>query len=86
VAVNFSGFFIADEGMGPLEALRASWRLSRGAFWGLTLLYGLILALLLLGFAAWVIGAVFTFPVTLLATIHAYRALRDQEETPFEKA
>jgi uncharacterized membrane protein len=79
VAFNFFGFLIIDEGLGPFEAIRASMALTKGAFWGLSFLYLICLALVLLGLAAHVVGAVFTFPVTLLATIYAYRDLHSAQ-------
>ena len=78
VAFNFFGFLIIDKGLGPLQAIRASMALTKGAFWGLASLYVICLGLVLLGLAAHVVGAVITFPVTVLATIYAYRSLADQ--------
>jgi hypothetical protein len=42
----------------------------------LTLFYILLLGLVGLGLELWVVGAVFTFPVTLLATVYVYRKLK----------
>lgn len=82
VALNFFGFLIVDKDLHAIPAIRASIELTRHSFWQLALLYLLCLGLDLMGLAAYVIGAVFTFPITLLATIHAYRSLVSVAEAP----
>jgi len=72
----FVGFLVLDEGLGPLQALRASWRLTEGRFW--TLLGAAALGL----FAIWVglflvlVGAVAGFLWAGLAFATLYAAAR----------
>lgn len=79
VMFNFFGFIIVDTGAGCLKAFKLSRRLSRGVFWSLTLFYALCAALGYLGFKIYVVGAIFAFPVTVLATVYVYRSLAAQQ-------
>lgn len=78
VAWNFFGYAIVDRGLGARESLRLARRIAEGAFWPLTLFYSICALLLALGVWAWTVGVVFTFPITLLATVHVYRELAAQ--------
>jgi hypothetical protein len=76
-AIRFGlfSFFIVDKKLDPIEALRASWRLTRGhtleLFW-----FGLlILAINLLGAIALGLGLLITIPTTAIAGAHVYRRL-----------
>jgi hypothetical protein len=80
VAFNFFGYIVVDTGATARVALKSARKLSQGVFWGLTLFYGLCGLAHYLGFRIYVIGAVFTFPVTVLATVFVYRSLASQSE------
>lgn len=71
----FAPYLIIDKGLGPLEAMRESKRITFGYKWqliGLSVALGL---LNLLGALALLVGLLVTVPVTSLAVVHAYRAL-----------
>ncbi len=71
-ATLFNVQFIVDHNCGPIEAIRASWTISRGHFWGLlgsTILVGLIIVL---GYLACVVGVLFSLPFGLLALNAGY--------------
>jgi hypothetical protein len=71
----FTTFIIIDRGIGPIEAMKESNRITRGHRW--TLL-GLILVLFLINLAgalALVVGLLVSIPVSTLAFTHAYRVL-----------
>lgn len=71
-ATFFANQLILDRNYGPIEAMQASWHLSRGHFWGLfgvNLLLGIIMAG---GFMLCGIGALFTMPLISLVQAAAY--------------
>ena len=71
----FFKYLIIDKGLGPIEALKESRRITTGQRWQL-LLFVLILALLnILGALALFIGLFVTMPVTMIAMAHVYRGL-----------
>ncbi|MES2201727.1 MAG: hypothetical protein V4498_05705 [candidate division FCPU426 bacterium] len=80
MAFNFFGYIIVDTGAGALQAMALSRRLTHRHFWPLAIFYGLCALLQVMGLWAWIVGAVFTFPVTVLATIYIYRDLAKQAE------
>ena len=76
-AIKYSQFrfFVVDKGMGPIEALKHSGRVTDGAKWQI-LLFGLALAgVNALGALALLVGLLFTIPMTMLATAFVYRKL-----------
>jgi hypothetical protein len=75
VHLNFFGYILADKGGAALAALRQSSKLGRGLRLQLLFFYALCAGFILLGLKLWIIGAVYAFPVTVLATIYVYRAL-----------
>jgi uncharacterized membrane protein len=75
IRFGFFSFFIVDRKLDPIEALRASWRLTRGhtleLFW-----FGLlIVGINILGAIALGIGLLITIPTTAIAAAHVYRRL-----------
>lgn len=72
---QFYGYLIIDKGMKPMEAMKASWRMTDGATWEL---FGFILITMLLNIAgtmAFMVGLLITAPVSLLALTHVYKKL-----------
>jgi hypothetical protein len=68
----FSQMLIIDRNYGPIEAIKGSWRLTRGHFWslfGVAFLLGLIN---LGGLVACFIGVLFTTPLTGLVPVAGY--------------
>lgn len=75
LALIFSTYLIIDRGMGPIEAMKESVRLTKGHRWQLFLLALSLVLLNILGAIALLVGLVVTVPVSLLAVAHAYRTL-----------
>ena len=75
LALALAGQLMIDRGLGPIEALKESARLTKGH--RLSLLWlGLASALLnIVGILALLVGLFVTVPVTMLAFVHAYRQL-----------
>jgi uncharacterized membrane protein len=74
VALFFTSYFII-EGKGPIEAIKASWEMTKGNRWKVALLLLAVAGLNLAGFLAFVVGLVVTVPISMLALVHAYRTL-----------
>jgi len=71
----FTPFIVVDRGLGPIEAMKESKRITYGHKWQL-LGFGLLCVLImLLGAIAAGIGIVVSLPVVSLAGAHAYRVL-----------
>jgi uncharacterized membrane protein len=75
---GFAALFVLDRGQGPLQALSSSWRLTAGKV-GALMCYNAVLGLLLLlGYAACVVGLLFLCPFAVLAHAAAYLGLTGQ--------
>jgi len=75
VGLSFVAFLIVDRGVGVIDSLKESWRITKGHKWQLFLLGLLLLLINLLGILALLVGIFVTIPITLLAFTHAYRTL-----------
>jgi hypothetical protein len=71
----FASFLVIDRELGPIAAMKESYRITLGHKWpllGLIVVLGLINVL---GILALLVGVLVSAPVTLLAYTHAYRVL-----------
>jgi uncharacterized membrane protein len=71
----FSGFLVIDRGLGPIQALKESHRITRGYKGPLFLLCLLLVLINVAGLLALIVGLLVSAPVSLLALTHAYRVL-----------
>ncbi len=71
----FSGFLVIDRELGPIEAMKESYRMTYGYKWNLLGLLLLLLLINVLGLLAFIVGIFVSAPVSLLAVTHAYRVL-----------
>jgi hypothetical protein len=71
----FSGFLVIDRGLGPIQALKESHRITRGYKWPLFVLCLLLVLINVAGLLALIVGIFVSAPVSLLALTHAYRVL-----------
>ena len=71
---KFYGYFIA-EGVGPIEALKKSYRITKGHLWELFWFNVILIGVLFLGILAFVVGLFVAIPIIMNATAHAYRQL-----------
>jgi uncharacterized membrane protein len=75
IGLMFAPYLVIDKGLGPVEAMKESWRITMGHKWHL-FLFGLALAgINILGLLALVVGLLVSVPVTILAVAHMYRLL-----------
>jgi uncharacterized membrane protein len=77
----FAQFFIIDRELGPIAALKESYRITSGHRWDLLGLLLMLTLINLLGMLALFVGLFVTVPITLLAITHAYRVLSGSAET-----
>ncbi|MGE5381046.1 MAG: hypothetical protein ACM3NT_08285 [Methylocystaceae bacterium] len=73
--LQFAVFLVVDEGLGPVEAIKKSWVLTRGSAWNLFLFWLLTVLVVILGFICLVIGILVAAPVTYLGLTYIYRQL-----------
>ncbi len=85
LALSFTLFLVIDKGLGPINAFKQSWKLTKGNRWKLFLLSLAFLGINILGMLALLVGLLVTVPVTFLALIHAYRVL-SVETAPVSEA
>jgi uncharacterized membrane protein len=75
VRLQFVSLLILDKGLGPIEALKKSWQLTKGVSWNLFLFDLLIGLINILGALALGIGLLWTIPTTSIASAFVYKKL-----------
>lgn len=75
VGLAFVPYLVIERGLGPIEAMKESWRITKGHKWPLFLLILALIGISLLGLLALVVGIFVALPIALLAFAHAYRTL-----------
>jgi len=71
----FSNYLVVDKGLGPIQALKESARITKGHRWHLLGFVLVVAGLNILGVIALFLGLLITIPVTMLAMVHVYRKL-----------
>ena len=75
IRLQFVTYLIIDKGLGPIEAIKESWRMTKNQVWNL-FLFGIILGLInLAGILALIFGLFWSIPTTALATAFVYKKL-----------
>lgn len=81
IKFQFFGYFVVDQGCGPVEALRRSSRITHTVKWKL-LGFGLLCMVInWLGAIVLLVGLLVTVPLTLIAYAFVYRKLLGQTES-----
>jgi hypothetical protein len=75
MGLAFVPYLVVERGLGPIEALKESWRVTKGHKMQIFLLVLALIGINILGLMALIVGVFVTFPITLLAFAHAYRTL-----------
>ncbi|TSC86930.1 MAG: hypothetical protein G01um10148_35 [Parcubacteria group bacterium Gr01-1014_8] len=80
----FSNYLVIDKGLGPIEAMKESARITKGHRLQLLLFILAIAGLNIVGALALFVGLLVTIPITILAMAHVYRTLehRSSEVVP----
>jgi uncharacterized membrane protein len=71
------GWVIVDKDVGPFEAMRLSWEMTRGSCWNLFLFSLLLGGINILGMLALFIGLLITVPLSVIAIGYVYRRLEE---------
>ncbi len=69
-------YLTVDKGLKPMEAIRESFRITKGFKWRIALLSLALVGVALLGLLALVVGIFVATPVIFLSMAHAYRTLQ----------
>lgn len=77
--VTFVGYIVIEEKLGPINAIKRSMALTKGNRWKLFQLSLVLLLLNILGLLALLVGLFVTIPVSFIAMVYAYRALKGGE-------
>jgi len=73
--LKFAVYLVIDKNLSPVDAVKKSWRITKGNVWNL-FFFGILLALInILGFFCLVVGLFITVPLSMLATAFVYRKL-----------
>lgn len=72
----FAGYGVVDRGLGPVEAMKESMRMTNGHKWELFLLVVASLGLTIIGLLCLIVGVLVAMPIVSLAFVHAYRQLQ----------
>jgi len=75
LGLAFVPYLVVERGLGPIEAMKESWRITKGYKGQVGLLILALLGIVILGLLALGIGVLVAIPVAMLAMAHAYRAL-----------
>jgi uncharacterized membrane protein len=76
----YSCYLIVDKDLSPVEAVKTSWKITRGNTWNL-FFFGVLVGLInILGLLCLVVGLFVTVPLTMLASVYVYRKLLLQSE------
>lgn len=75
IRLQFVPYLIVEKNLGPVDALKRSWEITRGHTWNL-FLFGLVCILVvLLGLIALFIGLFWAMPTVLIAVAYVYHKL-----------
>jgi uncharacterized membrane protein len=78
--LQYTTYLIVDKNLGPIEAIKKSWSVTRGNTWNL-FFFGILLGLInILGMVCLLVGLFITIPLGMLATTFVYRKLLLQSE------
>ncbi|MCR4305800.1 MAG: hypothetical protein NUV73_01820 [Candidatus Daviesbacteria bacterium] len=77
IRFQYYTYFIVDKGLGPIEALKQSWGVTRGRVWNL-FIFGVLLTLLNIAGALLLgIGLLFTVPTSMVAMAYVFKKLQN---------
>lgn len=73
--LQYVTYLIVDKKLGPIEAIKKSWSMTKGHVWHLFVLLLAIIGVNILGTLALVVGLIITVPLSMVATAFVYRKL-----------
>ena len=81
IMFGFACYLVIERGLGPIEALKESMRITKGHRWDLFVLALACVGIMIIGFICLLVGMLVAMPVIMLSTVHAYRTLSKLAET-----
>jgi len=75
IKLNFAGYISVDKELGPSEAIKESWRITRGKKWLVAKMIITIAVINIIAAFANIGGLLVSLSLTLMMQVHAYRAL-----------
>ena len=76
VRSQFFAYFIVENEIGPIDAIKKSWNLTKGSFWNIFLFGLLAVGVQILGALALLVGLIFTTPTMWVAWAVVYEKLK----------
>jgi uncharacterized membrane protein len=73
--LSYVGYALVDKNLGPIEAVKRSWEITKGNTWNLFLFMLTMIGVNLLGALLLLVGLFVTIPLSMLATAYVYREL-----------
>ncbi len=75
IKFRYFTYYMVDRNMGPIDALKASAKITEGVKWKL-FFFGLVVALInVVGALLLLVGLLFTIPLSIMAEVYVYRKL-----------
>jgi uncharacterized membrane protein len=75
VRLKYACYLVVDKNLSPVDAVKESWKITKGSVWNL-FFFGIVLCLInILGFLCLIVGLFITVPLSMLATTFVYRKL-----------
>mgnify|MGYP001616239888 CR=1 FL=1 len=78
VRLKFFDYLIIDKGMSPVQALKASWAMTKDHVWELFVLLFVLALINVAGSLILFVGLLITVPVSMMAAVLVYRKLIDR--------
>jgi len=75
LGLAFVPYLVIERGLGPIDAMKESWRVTKGYKGQIGLLALALIGIIMLGLLALGIGVFVAAPIAMLAMTHAYRVL-----------
>jgi uncharacterized membrane protein len=79
IRLQYVSYLIVDKDLGPVEAIKTSWNITRGNTWNL-FFFGILIGLInILGLICLIVGLFVTVPLSALAAAFVYRKLLNNQ-------
>lgn len=78
VSLQFAPILVIDKGIGPIAAIKQSWKITKGVKLQLFIFNLILVGITIFGVIALLIGTLVTIPVTTIALVWVYRELIKQ--------
>ncbi len=75
IRLQYSGYLIVDKNLGAIEAIKKSWKITKGNAWHLFAFSLAIIGINIIGLLALVIGLLVTVPLSMVASAFVFRKL-----------